>query len=101
MPNRVPPPAFDKEKDNAGVVVAVATEVVNNGLRVPALKLVTVPVPAGRSAATSARNVAVAGDPVVGPAKTVLAFGVSERSATAGCAAVNTPVLEVYDVKKL
>ena len=40
-----------KEKDSAGVVVAVATEVVNNGLRLPELKLVTVPVPAGRSPA--------------------------------------------------
>jgi hypothetical protein len=33
-----------KEKDNAGVVVGVATEVVNKGLKLPALKLETVPV---------------------------------------------------------
>jgi ABC-type lipopolysaccharide export system ATPase subunit len=33
-----------REKLRAGVVVAVATEVVNSGLRVPALKLVTVPL---------------------------------------------------------
>lgn len=36
--------ALDKVKVSAGVVVAVATEVVNNGERVPALKVVTVPV---------------------------------------------------------
>jgi hypothetical protein len=33
--------------DSAGVVVAVATDVVNTGDRVPAEKLVTVPVPEG------------------------------------------------------
>jgi hypothetical protein len=35
---------LDNEKLKAGVVVDVATEVVNKGLRFPALKLVTVPV---------------------------------------------------------
>ena len=35
-----------RAKLKAGVVVAVATEVVNNGESVPALKLVTVPLPA-------------------------------------------------------
>jgi hypothetical protein len=37
--------ALDRVKVNAGVLVAVATEVVNRGLSVPALKLVTVPPP--------------------------------------------------------
>ena len=45
LPNTVPPAALLSENDNAGVVVDVATEVVNRGLSVPALKLVTVPVP--------------------------------------------------------
>ena len=39
-------PAADKLKLNAGVVVAVATEVVNSGLRFPELNEVTVPEPA-------------------------------------------------------
>jgi hypothetical protein len=42
LPKIVPPPAFDSEKDSAGVVVAVATEVVNNGERAPAEKDETV-----------------------------------------------------------
>jgi hypothetical protein len=71
-------------KVSAGVVVAVATLVVKSGLRAPALKLVTVPVPAGRSAATSARNVGVAAAPVVGPAHTVLAFCVVIAKVNAG-----------------
>jgi hypothetical protein len=37
--------ALESEKDRAGVVVAVATLVVNSGDRLPAEKLVTVPVP--------------------------------------------------------
>ena len=37
---------IERAKDKAGVLVAVATEVVNNGERVPALNDVTVPVPA-------------------------------------------------------
>jgi hypothetical protein len=45
LPNTVPPLALLRAKLRAGVVVGVATEVVNSGLRVPALKLVTVPVP--------------------------------------------------------
>ena len=45
FPYIVPPAAFDNEKDNAGVVVEVPTVVVNSGLRLPALKLVTVPNP--------------------------------------------------------
>jgi len=36
---------LDKENVSAGVVVAVATDVVKRGDKVPALKLVTVPVP--------------------------------------------------------
>ena len=35
--------ALDKVNDNAGVVVGVATDVVNNGDKVPAEKFVTVP----------------------------------------------------------
>ena len=50
---------------------------------------------AGISAATRARNVAVAAAPLVGPASTKFAAGVSLKLATAGCAAVNTPVLDV------
>jgi len=73
FPNTVPPAALLSANDNAGVVVAVATEVVNRGERLPALNDVTVPVPAGKSAATSARNVGVAAAPVVGPAQIVLA----------------------------
>src|ERR1039458_1167087 len=66
-----------KAKDNAGVELPLATEVVNSGLRLPALKVVTVPVPygnAGMSAATRARNVGVAAMPALGPANTVLAI---------------------------
>ena len=37
--------AFDKENDSAGVVVDVATEVVNSGESVPAENDVTVPLP--------------------------------------------------------
>ena len=36
---------FDRLNDNAGVVVGVATPVVNNGDKLPAEKLVTVPSP--------------------------------------------------------
>ena len=43
----------DREKDKAGVVVAVATEVVNSGARLPALKLVTVPPVAQSPEATT------------------------------------------------
>lgn len=73
------------ENVNAGVVVGVATEVVAMVPIFPALKLVTVPVPAGKSAATNARKVGVAAPPEVGPAKTVLAVCVAK-------VAVTTPV---------
>jgi hypothetical protein len=45
LPNTVPPAALLNAKVRAGVVVAVATEVVKSGLSAPALKDVTVPVP--------------------------------------------------------
>jgi hypothetical protein len=45
LPNTVPAAALDREKVSAGVVVAVATDVVNRGDRLPALKEVTVPLP--------------------------------------------------------
>ena len=45
LPNIVPPPAFVNANVSAGVVVAVATLVVNNGERLPAEKDVTVPEP--------------------------------------------------------
>ena len=41
----MPAAALVSAKVSAGVVVAVATEVVNRGGNVPALKLVTVPAP--------------------------------------------------------
>lgn len=44
LPNTVPAAALLKLNESAGVVVAVATDVVNRGLRFPALKDVTVPV---------------------------------------------------------
>ena len=66
--------ALESENDRAGVVEAVDTEVVNNGLRLPELKVVTVPVPAGISAVTSALKVGAAAEPEVGPAHTMLAF---------------------------
>ena len=47
LPNTVPPAALLKLKVNAGVVVAVATDVVNRGDNAPALNDVTVPVAAG------------------------------------------------------
>jgi hypothetical protein len=54
---------------NAGVVVGVATDI-----RPPVNPTeVTVPVPAGRSAATNARKVGAEAAPVVGPAHTKLA----------------------------
>ncbi len=45
LPRMVLAPAFDKVKDNAGVEVLVATEVVNKGERFPELKDVTEPPP--------------------------------------------------------
>jgi hypothetical protein len=45
LPNTVPPAALLSAKVRAGVVVAVATEVVKRGLSDPALNDVTVPVP--------------------------------------------------------
>ncbi len=56
FPNTVNAAALDREKESAGVVVAVATLVVKRGESVPALKVVTVPVPAGKSPATSAQG---------------------------------------------
>lgn len=47
FPNTVPPAALLRENVRAGVDVAVATEVVNNGERPPALNEVTVPDVAG------------------------------------------------------
>ena len=102
-----------KENVSAGVVVAVATEVVNKGLNAPALNDVTVPVGAtplaaavinpsaltvmlayvneptftftvGRSATTRARNAGIAATPVVGPAHTVLAVCVAIAKDNAG-----------------
>jgi hypothetical protein len=43
FPNNVPPPALLRANVSAGVVVAVATLVVNNGDRFPAENVVTVP----------------------------------------------------------
>jgi hypothetical protein len=43
LPNTVPPAALLNAKDNAGVVVAVATDVVNSGERLPEEKEVTEP----------------------------------------------------------
>ena len=45
LPNMVLAAALVKLKLRAGVLFDVATAVVNNGLRVPAVKLVTVPEP--------------------------------------------------------
>src|SRR5690606_26515838 len=45
LPNQVLDPALDNAKLKDGVVVLFDTEVVNNGDKLPALKLVTVPVP--------------------------------------------------------
>jgi hypothetical protein len=81
LPNTVPPAALLKLNVSAGVVVAVATEVVNRGLRVPALKDVTVPEP----------------KPEMADAKTTAPVPVVplDKSEAAGCVAVNTPVLAV------
>jgi hypothetical protein len=87
LPNTVPPAALLSAKVRAGVVVAVATEVVKSGLRAPALNVVTVPVPygnAGMSAATRARNVGVAATPEAGPAHTRLADCVESEKEIAG-----------------
>ena len=43
LPNSVNAPAFDAENESAGVLVDVATLVVNSGDRLPALKFVTDP----------------------------------------------------------
>ena len=43
LPKIVLAAALDKLKDNAGVVVFVATLVLNNGLKLPAVNCVTVP----------------------------------------------------------
>ena len=45
FPNQVFAAAVESVNESAGVVVGVATAVVNNGDKVPALKDVTVPVP--------------------------------------------------------
>src|SRR5579862_576927 len=45
FPNQLYPDALLRLNVNAGVRLAVATLVVNNGERLPALKLVTVPLP--------------------------------------------------------
>jgi hypothetical protein len=45
LPSRVLAPALDRVKVSAGVVVGVATEVVNNGDRLPAVNVVTPPPP--------------------------------------------------------
>jgi hypothetical protein len=45
LPKTVLAAAVERENVKAGVVVAVATEVVNRGDRASALKLVTVPLP--------------------------------------------------------
>ena len=69
-----------KENVSAGVVVAVATEVVNKGLNAPALNEVTVPEP----------------NPDMAEANTTAPVPVVplERSEAAGCVAVNNPVIE-------
>jgi predicted RecA/RadA family phage recombinase len=72
------------EKVSAGVVVAVATEVVTMVPMLPALKLVTVPVPAGKSAVTRARKDGAAAAPVVGPANAVFAVCVFNANVKAG-----------------
>src|ERR1039458_8662414 len=85
-----------KAKDNAGVELPLATEVVNSGLRFPALNDVTVPVPAGMSAVTNARNVGVATPPDTGPAHTVFAVCVAKAKVKAGVVvAVATDVVPV------
>jgi hypothetical protein len=92
-------------KLKAGVVVGLLTDVVNRGLSVPALNVVTVPVPEGgvahvpsprqkvedeapvpllKSATTSDRKVGPAGPPDVGPAKMRLAFCVLRVKLSAG-----------------
>lgn len=94
FPNTVPPPALLKENVKDGVVVGVPTFVVNSGLRFPALKLVTVPVPAGRSAATNDLNVGVAAAPVVGPAHTVFAVSVAKDTAKVPLVVIGLPPTE-------
>jgi hypothetical protein len=47
LPKIVPAVALDSENVSAGVVVPVATDVVNSGERFPAVKDVTVPEPVG------------------------------------------------------
>ena len=64
------------------VTVVLSVQVVVHGLvdgriPLPPEMLVTVPVPAGRSAVVSARNVGVVAEPVAGPENTVLAVWVA------------------------
>jgi hypothetical protein len=75
---------------SAGVVVAVATEIK------PPVKdtEVTVPVPAGKSAATNARNVGVAAPPDTGPANTVFAVWVSKLNANVPAVVIGEPETE-------
>jgi len=68
----------------AGVAVAVATLVVAIESRAPQLKLVTVPVPAGISAVTSARYVGAPAAPVAGPAKTEFVAALVRLNVRAG-----------------
>lgn len=56
FPNTVFAAAVESVNVRAGVEVAVATEVVNSGDSVPALKLVTVPAPAGVAHVASPRQ---------------------------------------------
>ena len=60
FPNTVPPAALLRENVRAGVVVAVATEVVNNGERVLALNEVTVPEAAKEILDPTTENVTLA-----------------------------------------
>jgi hypothetical protein len=59
FPRKVWAAAVLNEKESAGVLVAVATLVVNNGDSAPALKLVTVPVVAAEQAGTPAVEMAL------------------------------------------
>ena len=88
--------AVDNANVCAGVVVAVATEVVNNGERFPLLKLVTVPLPLAGVPQLNTVPLVVKNLP-----EFVACAGKSLKSEVAGCVAVNNPVTELYEFIQL
>ena len=93
-PRTVPPAAFASVAVSVPVVVTALDGVDERTVPSPVnVTLVTVPVPAGISAVTRARNVGDAATPVVGPAKTRLADCVRSVSVIVPDVVTGEPVI--------